>query len=225
MADDLSTMKARIALELRRSDIDAQIASAINDAIAVYQKERFRFSESVPSAPITFNTVIDQDSYGVGANANIGTLFNIDYLLLTIGTTNFFLDPMNPADLHVYNQQQTMKGQPLWYAYEGNEILLSPIPSGIWPIEIGLFKRVAAPAADDEAGNPWMIDGERLIRARAKYEIAVHVTRNPTMAVAMSPDIPSLNGGTVGAAYREWKSLKGEANRVTSLKRVRAMKF
>jgi hypothetical protein len=31
---------------------------------------------------------------------------------------------------------------------------------------------------------------ERLIRSRAKYEIALHVTRNATMVSAMSPDEP-----------------------------------
>lgn len=224
MADDLATMKARIASELSRSDLGTQIASAINDAIAVYQKERFRFNETVPSAPITFSTVAQQANYGTAANANIGTLFHIDYLLLQIGNDLYYLTRDDPSRLKVYNQVNTMAGQPLWYAVEGNEIILSPVPSNVWTVTIGLFKRVAAPATDNEVGNPWMIDGERLIRARAKYEIAVHVTRNPTMAAAMSPDVPAP-GQPVGAAYREWKSLKGEANRVTSLGRVRAMQF
>lgn len=227
MANDLAAMKTRIASELVRPDLLAggQITNAIADAIAVYQKERFRFNETVPSAPITFNTVAGQPYYGIGANPNIGTLFHIDYLLLTLGGDRYFLSVDDPARLKVYNQVDTMSGQPLWYAYEGNEIILSPVPAAVYSIEIGLFKRAAAPEADDEQGNPWMTDAERLIRARAKFEIATHVTRNPTMAQVMSPSQPSENGGVVGAAWREWKSLKGEANRVTGTGRVRAMKF
>lgn len=224
MADDLATMKARVAFELRRSDLTAQIASAINDAIAIYQKERFRFNESVPSAPVTFNTVIDQANYGISDNANIGTLFNIDYMLLVIGSQNYYITPDSPSNLKIFNQQGVMHGQPIWYAYEGNEIILAPVPSGVWPVEIGLFRRLAAPVTDAEVGNPWMIDGERLIRSRAKYEIAVHVTRNPDMAAAMSPFPPSP-GQPAGATYDAWRSMKGEANRVTSLHRIRAMKF
>lgn len=223
MANDLAAMKARVASELSRSDLTTQIANAINDAISIYQKERFRFNETVPSAPITFNTVTGQANYGIADNANIGTLFHIDYLLLTIGNARFYLNPDDPKRLKVYNQVNTMLGQSLWYAVEGNELILSPVPSNVWPIEIGLFKRVAAPATDAEVGNPWMIDGERLIRSRAKYEIAVHVTRNPTLAVAMSPFPPQ--GGPSGASYDAWRSMKGEVNRLVSVGRIRAMKF
>jgi hypothetical protein len=226
MADDLAQMKTRITSELGgRSDLADQIAYAINDAIKVYQKERFRFNESVPSSPITFPTVAGQANYGTVANANIGTLFDIDYVIVQQGNELYTLQPDDAARLRVYNQVNTMSGTPMWYAYEGNELILSPVPSEVLTVTLGLFRRVAAPASDDEASNPWMVDAERLIRARAKFEIATHVTRNLTLAQQMSPEPPERNGGIVGAAYREWKSLKGEANRVTSQKRVRAMKF
>jgi hypothetical protein len=38
---------------------------------------------------------------------------------------------------------------------------------------------VAAPATDGEAGNAWMTTAERLIRARAKLEIVLHVLDQP----------------------------------------------
>lgn len=226
MADTLADMKARIARELSRADLTTQIAAAISDAISIYQKERFRFNESVPSAPVTFNTVASQSVYGVLANANIGTLYHIDYMLLTIGNSRYYMSVDDAKRLKIYNQVNTMFGQPLWYAYEGNELILSPVPSNAWSIEIGLFRNLAAPATDAEAANPWMmaINAERLIRSRAKYEIAVHVTRNPTMAAAMSP-FPPAPGQAAGATYDAWRSLKGETNRVTGRGRVRAMKF
>jgi len=228
MADDLLTMKARISDEMARGSstlLTTAIAQCINDAILIYQSDRFRFNKTVPSAPITFNTVIGQANYGVAANANIGTLFDIDYVLIQIGNMLWYCDRSSPKDLKIYNQLGTMMGQPTWYAYEGNEIILSPIPTAVYPVTLGLFKRVAAPATDTEVGNPWMTDAERLIRARAKFEIATHYFRNPTMAVAMSPSPPSENGGVVGAAWREWGALKTEANRVVSLGRIKAMQF
>lgn len=216
MANDLASMKSRIASELARSDLTTQIASAISDAIAIYQKERFRFSDSDPSSPPTFNTVLDQWVYTSSDNANIGTFLSIDYVLAQIGS---YLQPLTilpPERIRMYNQLGYMHGQPIWYSVEDSKLLLAPVPDQAYPITLGLFRSIAAPASDDEADNPWMTDGERLIRSRAKYEIALHVTRNPTMAAAMSPD-PG------GASYREWKSLKSEANRVTSLGRVMSM--
>ena len=224
MANDLATMKSRIASEIARSDLTTQIASAINDAILIYQKERFRFSESTPSAPKTFVTVANQYIYTSSDLGVIGTLEKIDYVLVNIGSTRVKLLRQPPENIKIYNQLGTMSGQPMWYGYEGNQLIIGPVPSIAYTIEVCGFFIVAAPVNDSEANNPWMIDAERLIRARAKFELATHVTRNPTMAAAMSPDAPAP-GEKPGAAYREWRDLKGEANRLTRTGRVQPMQF
>lgn len=222
---DLTTMKARIATELARSDLTTQIASAISDAIAIYQKERFRFNETVPGTAITFATVSGQAVYTSSANANIETLFSIDYMLLTIGSQIIPLQQDTPENLRIYNQGTTNQGQPDNYAYEGNQIILSPVPNDVWTVTMGLFRKLAAPANDAEASNPWMIAAERLIRSRAKYEIALHITRNAVMQEAMSPHPPPPGKSTGHATWWAWRELKAETNRVVSLKRVRAMQF
>jgi hypothetical protein len=203
----LGGMKARIARELARTNLTDQIADAINDAIAAYADDRFRFSDINPAAPPTFNTVIGQTVYGAAANANIASAFKIDYVLINVGTATVqYLDRREPEDIKLYLQQNTMQGVPSDYAYEGNSLILAPAPSAVYLITLGLFLNVPAPAADDTVGNPWMTDAELLIRSRAKFEIATHVTRNKVMAQAMSPSSPDENGGVVGAAYREWTS-------------------
>lgn len=220
MAGTLGDMKARIAQELARSDLTTQIANAINDAILIYQKDRFRFNESIPDAPRTFNTVAGQPYYTISAQTDIPTVLKLDYVLMNVGNTVFQLKREDPVVVKLYNQLNTMRGQPGWYGYEGNEIIVSAIPDQAYLITLGGYFVVAAPADDNEANNPWMIDAERLIRARAKYEIAVHVTRNPTLAEAMSP-----NPEAPGVAYREWRFLKSEANRITGRGIVRQMFF
>lgn len=227
MPGTLADLKTRIEFELGRDDLTDAIADAINDAIAVYQKERFRFSDITPNAPPTFNTVAGRYIYTSADNANISTMMGIDYVNADIGTAAVIgLLRMTPEDIKLYNLPSgQIMGQPDSYAYEGNMLLLAPIPDKVYLITLGVFRQVAAPATDAEANNPWMVDGERLIRARAKYEIATHVTRNPKIAQAMSPSPPAENGGVVGAAYREWKSLKAEAARITGTGRVRAMRF
>lgn len=226
MAGDLATMKTRVAAELARgSSLTSQIAAAITTAISVYQKERFRFSDTIPSTPPTFNTVADQWIYTSADNANISTMMRVDYVAALIGN---FLQPLTqrpPEDIRIFNQQGSMRGQPMWWAYEGNQLLIGPMPNQAYAMTFNVFRNVAAPASDDEASNPWMTDGELLIRSRAKYEIALHVTRNLVMQEAMSPYPPPAGVRTGHASYFAWKSLKGEANRVTSLGRVRSMQF
>jgi hypothetical protein len=94
------------------------------------------------------------------------------------------------------------------------------VPAEIYTIWIGAHIRILAPQDDDERDNVWMLPehGELLIRCRAKYEVAVHVTRNATMAGAMSPES--------GETYRAWRDLKAEGNKVTSTRgRIKAMQF
>lgn len=227
MAGTLGDMKTRILSELARPDLTAQVALAINDAILVYQQERFRFSETKFSAPPTLDTVAGQWVYTATDAPFLASLLKIDFVNINVGSaTTFELDRDSPENVALYNQQLNfMNGMPTWFAYQGNEFCIAAVPDQAYELIFGLFLNASAPAADDEAGNPWMLDAERLIRARAKYEIATHVTRNPAMAQAMSPSPPMENGGVVGAAYREWKQLKGTANRVTGRGIIRPMAF
>lgn len=227
MAGTLQDMINRIASELRRADLaTTQIPNAIADAIAVYAQERFAFSEVAANGDVTFETVAGQDTYTASDCADLGTLMQIDHVNINIGTaTNYELKRDTPEALILYNQQvPTMQGQPSWYAYENSALILAARPDQAYLITLALFRNIAAPALAD-VDNPWMTTAERLIRARTKYEIAVHVTRNPTMATAMSPSPPAENGGVVGAAYREWKQLKGTANRSSGRGIIRPMQF
>ncbi len=217
----LGTMKDRVSRDLARPDFppDSQdIADAINTAIAQYQNTRFRFSDTIPSTPPTFNTEIGRYIYTSADNVNIGTLQKIDYVLIRIGNIYQDLSRTSVENVTLYNQINTMQGLPSSYAYGGNQLLLAAVPSEVWTVLLGLFLNKPAPASDDEVDNPWMTDGELLIRSRAKYEIAVHRTRNQQMAAAMSPDKP-------GATYAAWCSLKSAANRVAYLGRIRPMRF
>ena len=77
-------------------------------------------------------------------------------------------------------------------------------------------QNVAAPATDDETGNPWMTHAERLIRSRAKLELALHVLKDETLA------------GTMKAAVSEaWDQLKSRTSQITQVGqgKIRAMEF
>lgn len=232
MAGTRADMRARIAAELRRSDLIVNPAAApndyvtlaINDAISAYQTERFRFSDVDPANPDTFNTVINQDVYSSADSAIIGSMHKVDRVYILIGNNQQAVEVEQPKVLRLYNQTTLMVGQPSFYAIEDDKLILSPIPSSVWQVTVEAFRDVAAPASDSEAGNPWMTKAERLIRSRAKYELAVHILRNPGLADAMSPD-PPPPGGRAGETYRAWKQLKGDTNRITSIGKIRPMQF
>lgn len=230
MAGTLGDMKARVAREIARADLTQQIADAINDAIGIYQTTRFRFNETAPDAltgisPKNFLTVAGQQIYTVADQPDIPTIQKLDYLLMQVGQTIFQLKREDPVVVKLYNQTNTMKGQPGWFAYEGNELIISAIPDQAYKIFIGGVFIAPAPATDIELNNPWMIYGERLIRSRAKFEIATHVTRNAKMAQTMSPDEPEDNGGMIGATYREHRRLRSETNLITGRGVIRSTQF
>lgn len=217
----------RIAAEIRRPLLasNGTISAAIDTAIKIYQKDRFRISDIDPSVPTSFNTVIGQSVYSISDNENIGTIFRIEYLNVFVGSTVEKMTARTPEEIHLLNQQNQQSGQPTDYAYEGNQIVIYPIPSEVWQIFIGGHILVPAPASLDENTNPWMNWGEQLIRCHAKYEIATHITRNPTMAQAMSPDAAGGPNGQPGETWRAWRRLKAETNKIKATRGVRAMRF
>lgn len=226
----LLLMKQRIALELARPDFlssDGRIADAINDAINVYQTTKLRFSEVNPLTPPTFVTVASQPVYN-GSSASqpvISNLFYINFLTYTDGSSLFYVRRTTPLAVRMANQNLNVFGPPEAFAYEGESIILTPIPDRVYTLTIDAHLFIAAPATDTEANNRWMSDGEPLIRARAKFEIATHVTRNPTMAQAMSPEEKGGPNGGPGATWRALSNLKSEANRLQARGRVQPMVF
>lgn len=213
MADDLATMKARIADELgQRSDLTSQIAYAISDAIKFYQNERFLFNES---RDITFVTVAGQDFYGTAANAAIPTMQAFDYLILYVGTVPYDLKRKPPIEVELFNQNGLVKGQPTRYAFYNKQIRIGPVPDAVYTIRVAGQITYAAPASDGEANNPWMIDAEKLIRARAKQEILVNVERRD----ATDPELIAIKGEVAEA----FENLKGLTNRLTGTGRVKPM--
>jgi len=160
----LTAMKARIASELRRSDLTTQIASAISTAIEAHRDERWFWTER---RDVTFTTVIDQEFYDSDDQAQIANLIKIDYLKLIVGNTVFDLLPDRPAEIEGASTNATSTGQPGWFVFYQRQIRLYPIPAGAWTVRIAGQFIYAAPATDDEADNFWMTKAERLVRSRA----------------------------------------------------------
>lgn len=224
----LNTMIARIVSELgQRADLGpggaypTVIPNAINDALQIYAKARFRFNELAPLTPFTFNTVEGVTSYDGAFDPRIAKLYKIDYINYLLGSTTERMDRVFPEDIYLALQNGTEAGPPQEFAYDSNTIVIYPRPpSTSYQLTVGGFLAVAGPTDPADTTNPWMNEAERLIRSRAKYEIALHFTRNKDMIAAMSPD-----EGSGGASERYFNELQSEVNKIKATNRIRAMRF
>lgn len=181
----LAVMKARIASELRRSNISDQIAAAIASAIDAYQGTPLFFNES---DTVTLTTVANQEFYSSSDDADIALVESIDYVHLVVSSEAFPLRWADKAELDLASQSGTTSAQPYRYGWYNQRLQLYPAPSSAWTVRIGGKFKVAAPASDSEASNPWMTHGETLIRCRAKYELYTHVLMDERKSAIFNPD-------------------------------------
>jgi hypothetical protein len=165
----LAVMKQRIADELARSDLTPMIAYAITDAIEHYQSKRFFFNES---RDITFDTVSAQEFYDRYDHAAIPNLMAIDYVKITVNDCLLTLRRAEPNELEGF---QTASGEPTCYTYYEQQLRLYPVPNDDWEVRIAAHIKIDEPASDSEIRNSWMTDAGRLIRARAKLNLARNV--------------------------------------------------
>jgi hypothetical protein len=176
----LAIMKATIAAELRRSNISDHIARAISTACTAYETE---FGAKMQSRSLTVTTVANQEFYTTG----LSTLLRADYVKLQLGNHVFDLDFMQPSEMESASTNGTSTGQPGHWTWFAEQLRLYPVPaSSGWTVRIGGLVMVAAPASDGEADNPWMTTYERLIRCRAKWELATHVLRDQQLKADMA---------------------------------------
>jgi hypothetical protein len=209
----LAVMKDRIAREVRRSNIAVQIAEAINSAIDCYDADRFWFNESRATV---FTTTALKEFYTSADVPGLGLLTKIDFVYLYISNTPFELIQSDQVRLESASQNGTMFGQPGEFGWYDETLRLYPIPDAAWTVRVGMVAERPAPASDVEADNVWMVEAERLIRSRAKLELARHVLRDPALTADM--EISTAD------AFSDLKIMTTRRTK-TRKSRVRAMEF
>lgn len=195
----LGEMVSSIATEMFRDDADfpSYVRAEIKRAIAHYQRTRFHFNET---RGITFNTVAGQDFYGAADEPRIPNLLEIDYIQATQGGGPYAVTPTSAEAIDIWSGVIT-SGWPSDYVYYEGKLRFYPTPASVYPVRIAALVRIAAPATDDEADNPWMTDAEELIRSRAKRNLYLHYLANTEMGAVMK-----------AAEDEALSSLKREAN-------------
>jgi hypothetical protein len=180
---DRATMLAEMAEDMLRSDTTL-FTNKINAAIRHYQPRRFYFNES---RSVTFNTVASTDVYRFGTGLEITTEFyRLDSVFITIAAQDVReLERVNYVDLEALAGNDTNTGEPSQYAFINKAIRLWANPDAIYETRLTGHIKAAAPASDDEADNPWMVEAYDLIMSRAKAELYAHSYEDPNNAAIM----------------------------------------
>jgi hypothetical protein len=206
----LGTMKTRIASELDRSDISSQIASAIEDAIAIHERERFWFNVG---RDLTFSTVDGQRIYTTADGSWIPNIVDIDAMFVTVSGQNRELVRADPAWLEYLTDSSSQESSPYHYAYFAKSIQLYPVPDAVYTVRALGHYRLTALSGDEDT-NAWTTEAEQLIRRTAKAIIALDVTDDKQEAVLLDPVIQA-----------HLQELRAETSRRTSKGRIKPTEF
>jgi hypothetical protein len=161
-------MRTRILDEyVNESLTAAQVNAAIQTAIKHYERKPFYFNERTN----TFSTVADQEYYSSSDLADIPYIVNIVSATVTGSTLK---TKLQPVDFSIMDDMQdgSVTGEPEQLAVFKQQIRLYPIPSGVYTITLAYIYRFSALSADSDT-NAWMVEGEELIRQRAKRTLAL----------------------------------------------------
>ena len=179
-------MQARIADEIVRDDLAAQIKNAINQAINTWEGARFVFNEK----RYLINTVNGTEYYDLvsptlllssGAAVGTGeTVLELDSITCTVNNMPY---PLTPRTQQWFDRYATLptqfKGQPDSYGIYNNQIRLFPIPDKAYPLNLSALARLSPnPLTADADTNAWMTEGEPLVRQQAKYILYRDVIRD-----------------------------------------------
>ncbi len=172
---DYGTMQTRIADELSRADLSAQIATSITSAIDHYGKQEFFWNHERSTA----STVAGQANYALPTDFVRETLFQV-----LNGAHQEELFKENYDIIKRRNSYSTIHNVPENYAIFDNQFWLALTPNIVYTITLAYIKKLTALSATTDT-NAWMTDGENLIRSRAKWDLYTHVIRSSEDAITM----------------------------------------
>lgn len=175
---DFGTMHARIAREIKRTNLTAEIKDAIRDAIEFFEKDKnWWFLE----ARATASTQQNERFYPTPIDYRQGLRLKIE--------RNNAVTPVTEitwAEIEEYDSSTNpgTVGLPVYWAYFDRNFRLWPVPDGVYLLTLS-YIRDLPDLTEDSDTNEWMTIGARLIRSRAKQELFRHVIRNHAEADKM----------------------------------------
>jgi hypothetical protein len=168
---DFGTMVTRLESEIHRTNINAAVRSAILDAILHYEEgPAFHFN----SERSTASTIIGNKYLPLPAEPDAPEF--VDFLgtfplQITVNQSTYPLNRRGHDYLQLIDLDAVVgRGIPFDWTYEDNQIRLYPIPQDVYTLTL-YYKSKLTPITADTDDNAWTTQGERLIRARAKWDV------------------------------------------------------
>jgi len=182
-------LRNQIASDLTRDDLSSQIASAVSDAIAHYETDRFYFNVT---RSLTFPTVVGQSAYTGNDLAQIPNIIRIDHLFLRDTVSTYELDRYEPDEFEWLQGNNTGPGKPSCFTYVDGQILLWPVPITVYTMRPHMHYRLA-PLVSDTDTNAWCngIAGQ-LIRSHAKLLLYTNLIEDTDGMQRMQLQIPAF---------------------------------
>lgn len=174
MANDLQTLKAKIADDLERSDMTNQIAATITSSITFYADKPFWFLESEG----TVDTVAETAYVAVPSGLRYAPRCDVE---INLGGTLRVLRKLSWSEYRRRARIVTTSGEPTHYAYRTDRFYLHPKPQDVYTITAFGFYDEAALTADtgDGSTNAWTDTARDLIAADVVMRISRDVLRDP----------------------------------------------
>lgn len=190
----LGGMKTRIADEIARSDLTSQIGLAIEEAIDEAATNRFWFNEA---RALTFSTVAGQEYY---TSDDLAAMVEIDAIWYTNNGQRRNLTLSGNIPLNDLNNGSPPSGEPSNWSRYGDEFRLYPIPRSAWTVSVDGTTKFPPLTLDDQS-NPWMVQGERYVRAIAKRILFSDVIRDFDEAQAQEALVEKYLNQLVSQTY------------------------
>lgn len=196
-------LKTRIADELNRADLTAQIAKSVLSAVRFYAKKRFAGNEKVG----TITSISGTRYYGT-STASPGTLptdiAEIDALDATVSGRTYRIEHRPFDEIDALDSGTTLTGTPRLWGWYQNQIRIYPTPNGAYTLTLA-YQYVLTELSADGDTNIWTNECEELIRARSKKDIAMNILRFRDLAA----DMAALEA-------ESFRQLKAAANKLTA---------
>jgi len=192
---DTNALRQRIADEINRQPSDLigspslsvgyVINREINSAIKHYESKRFRWNEKRDTTVAT--TVSGTRNYSLPAD-----FIKMDTLKLVYSSSYISLKSRSWGEIDEQDRLATgSRGVPSVYAIHGTIVRLYPVPQGAYTLLASYINRFpltsltgsycgsqtitpTTTASHNNRLNGWYIDGEELIRARAKAAVEIN---------------------------------------------------
>lgn len=201
-ADDLTfgDMQKRIANEALGRASANDIRNAIQDAIAQFERESFWFNDMRTYDPVDgLVTTRGKEFYGGQDLPVLLTMPHIRRIMVLAFANRYPLRNRTQQWIDDQSVSTNWMGLPTDWCWIGGAIRIYPIPMDNYPLIITGTIRFPSLVADTDT-NPWMNEGERLIRAEAKRLLFVEINRDAEQAARMEAEVYGMPGsGRQGA--------------------------